>query len=447
MAIVLSILGISGYIIKKNIDLNNAYERISQQNIILDAKNDSIALANKKILAANDSITKQKIQLQKAYNDLELSQKTLAKTNTDLNERSIQLKGRVMRELSRLSIDNLNDGKLDGSYSALMNMDTLIEKFAIPYTPEYENALLQYYNYWNLSGIKPVSRRQLKGSSQWNAISSQIGIISDENTFSYFTLENNVLTMYAWDFIHNNIDSVKDLESSMPTYMKILESSGHVVNDNVINWENDLIYLNNIYSGISYGKAIPFKGDSKFFQYQTYYRLRPSGKDVIITKDSTLYIGNFNDGKLLVLCKFSSGISSFCFNPQNSNILALATNDSIVYLYNIEQKKIVTQSQKMDFIINGVTFHPEGKDLLVYGNGGLALLDRYLFPNIFLTESTKNFVLYILSNISNARFNDRGNRLFLGNEFIQTLWLYNNSESPTPKLNSIETIRRKIKER
>ena len=423
-----SILCVSGYILQKNIEISDAYKFISNQNLMLDAKNDSIALAYKTILEANDSITKQKMLLQRAYDDLERSKAELAKSNADLNERNKQLKETNnslllsnIKTLSYLADLNRESGLLNESYTNLLEIDSIIRMndLSLAVLPqEYENSLRTYYQFWARPGFSQITHKLSKEHS------SQGGWFDDDNTiFLDYTFDSRTQMPIkkSWDYMNNLVSASPEGTSLSPSYVKWLKNSGIYHDGKILVHKDNYLYAVDLYTTQTVGKRIPFEGDQNQFQYGTLYKFCPKGTEVVIVRGKELFKGDYSNGEIVKLHDFPSGVSSFAYNPKNTDVIAVTSSDSMVWVYNVS-RRMVLRSKKMLYNPNGVSFHPDGKRILVYGQDV-----KLLSPNLTIADSisAKDLRLDFTLSISMAIFNEEGNRLFLDDGSVHSIWQLN----------------------
>ena len=433
-------LAIGGYFYKQNkiIDSKNKQlnhyanltadhlKRIQKDSLTLSLKNDSIAMANRFIMDANDRISEQKNQLQNAYKDLELSQNNLKISNSNLSKTNFELKQSKdsllisnIKTLSYIADINLANNRISEAYANLTTVDSLIEANSLAtasYPSEYNNTLRSFSRFWETPGFAKISSRVSKEQYTHGAW------FPNNNTFSDYTFENNIPYITTWDYMHDKeytIDSEKLGLSS--TYLNWLTNLGRYNNGNLLTHRNNQLFSVNLTTQFIEGVPIPFEGDEKYAQLFTSYSYLPSGKEIIITKDSTLYIGNLQNGILTILYRFPSRITNYEINPRKSNIIALTCNDSTLWIYDTYQKKII-QNKKITTNPVGITYHPNGNKLLLYGSYLILLYNDLTVADSISSEQAGTDDL---TNISFAKFNNSGNRLFIDNQKTQSIWQYN----------------------
>ena len=157
------VVTIAGYIMKKNIDLNSAYIKISLQKDELDMKNDSIVIVNKLVRITNDSLKTKELALEesnqklldandsikKAYYKLNLITSQLIRTNKDLYVANA-------KNVSVLACNLIQQGEV---FRAEDLLRTIIESDCNPLDiPEFEIALRKWNQSKERDGIIKVCK-------------------------------------------------------------------------------------------------------------------------------------------------------------------------------------------------------------------------------------------------------------------------------------------------
>lgn len=230
--------------------------------------------------------------------------------------------------------------------------------------------------------------------------------------------------LHRWNYIINQETTLEIGRKGeiSKEYTKLLEKQGIYYHGYFLYHENDQLSVINLYTGNRIGSPIPFLGDSQHFKYQTYYRFRKKNSDIIIIRRANMYCGNYNTGNLIELYQFPSGVLSFDINPINNSTIAIATEDSTLWLYDMVKEKIL-YSKKFQNAFN-VSYSYDGKRILAYGKD-VKLLNSYNLNTVdSISAQDLNLNQNTATPIQSVTFDETGSMMQISDGLTQSIWHY-----------------------
>lgn len=413
-SLIIASISVAVYISYQNKTLKYTNSKLEFANYSIEQQRDSIKLVNAELNETNDSLVYTKKQILLAHDSLKKSNDALEVLNHDLIEANINLEHEKKVVLERdsaliekslsLLIASANtsmaQGRLADARELLSNAITIRHQNNLKseiINNEYEISLRRLLRKYKEPGIHKIATTTIQKSLP--------GAFDDDKII--IPRENSYMSWNFNDYSHN-VNNYKFM-----TNYQLLNTTNKLgyTKDNLGIQHKDG-YLSIIDYNSNKTKGIPlFVGNSWL---NTNYKFSELPNQILISKDSLLikydYVKAYSD----TLHKHCHTIHDFIESPINRNIIAIATSDSCISLFN-KSKRILAKTIKTNNLIHSLVYHPTG-DYIVATGSDILLLDSNL--NLLYTQQSDNQRGYYTSS-----FNNDGSLLYSYiDPGIHTIW-------------------------
>jgi hypothetical protein len=334
-------------------------------------------------------------------------------TSKGINEiRSLALKFRA--DMEKHNLNNLK--------TYISEIDSIRLKYNLSYDSfptECEYALRHFSRILELNGLNFIT------NSIFNTDDNHYPAIwFDDDSHIATAMPNHNGWIYHKLGFYDNSFKTKEirvntlLDDFLPVFF---ENLGLKNKNHVVYYKDSCIITMDINNGQIVGRPILFPQkwhfNSRSFYNKSQLQLKfclDDNTKIIISCDSTLYLGNIEEGTINDLYHFDFPINKIAINPLNQNLIAVTSmTDSLFAVYNFKNKKL-TKIISLDFAPENIQYSSKGY-LLINGISDIKIYNPYL---------TQYHAIRKPSIISGCAFNQNGNLLSILFSFPKKIELY-----------------------